>query len=193
MSAAHLLWLLLKGRCPDCLALIAKGASVQKSHGTVANRDTFCNRLSPQGSAHRQQAKSPISQSSERSTSAYFKSCCLKVSLQFITCVGAGCSLPQIPGKPVGNCSCLLPLADSSKTKSSVCLWNELVSTPQIPTFCSSHPRDRPLDHLALTVNGTCIHKLGLQQTPPPKHNFLMDAEAHLHKTILLKLGEVVV
>ena len=54
MSAAHLLWLLLKGRCPDCLALIAKGASIQKSHGTVANRDTFCNRLSPQGSAHRQ-------------------------------------------------------------------------------------------------------------------------------------------
>lgn len=55
MTSPQLQQLLLQDRTPDCLALIAKEASIHKPHRTLADKEAVLNRLCLQGSVQRRQ------------------------------------------------------------------------------------------------------------------------------------------
>ena len=79
--APQLLWLLPEAWDPDLLAVKAKGASTHEFQKTIAKKHSLTG-STPQGSAHREETKSPVFQSfPEIGLTLYFKSCCLHSGL----------------------------------------------------------------------------------------------------------------
>lgn len=92
VACAHIWYLgfhdyCLEDTALDCLTL-AISSRVHGFHGTVSNKETVLNYLSPEGSVQRERERDSQS-SPERNIFAYFKSCYLMVQLPISIYIGA--------------------------------------------------------------------------------------------------------